>query len=61
MPTLHPIDASLPIEERLDAFVAQRASLLERVKGVRRAALLRSTSPRRSPRWLTATAARQGA
>ena len=41
MPTLRPIDVTLPLEERLDAFVAQRASLLERVTPMRRAALIR--------------------
>jgi TetR/AcrR family transcriptional regulator, regulator of autoinduction and epiphytic fitness len=39
-PTLEPIDVSLPLEERIDAFVEQRARLLETVTPVRRAALL---------------------
>ena len=55
MPTLHPIDTTLPIGERLDAFVAQRASLLERVTGVRRAALLREHESESIAAWLTAT------
>ena len=55
MPTLHPIDTKLPIGERLDAFVAQRASLLERVTGVRRAALLREHESETIAAWLTAT------
>jgi len=54
MPTLHAIDTALPIGERLDAFVAQRASLLERVTGVRRAALLREHESETIAAWLTA-------
>ena len=34
------MDASLPLSERIDAFVEQRARLYELIKGVRRAALL---------------------
>jgi TetR/AcrR family transcriptional regulator, regulator of autoinduction and epiphytic fitness len=40
MPTLQPVDASLPLSERIDAVVEQRARLYELSKGVRRAALL---------------------
>ena len=40
VPTLDPIDASMPLPERIEAFVAQRARLLETVTPVRRAALL---------------------
>jgi len=40
MPTLHPVDASLPLPERIDEFVDQRARLYELIKGVRRGALL---------------------
>jgi AcrR family transcriptional regulator len=40
LPTLEPIDVSLPLPERIDAFVDQRARLLETVTPVRRAALL---------------------
>jgi TetR/AcrR family transcriptional regulator of autoinduction and epiphytic fitness len=40
MPTLRPVDASLPLEERIDQFTRQRARLYERIGGVRRAALL---------------------
>jgi AcrR family transcriptional regulator len=54
MPTLHVIDPELPIEERLDEFVAQRARLLERVKGVRRAALLREHESETIAAWLSA-------
>jgi TetR/AcrR family transcriptional regulator, regulator of autoinduction and epiphytic fitness len=39
-PTLEPVDLSLGLEERIDAFVAQRARLLEEITPVRRAALL---------------------
>jgi AcrR family transcriptional regulator len=39
-PTIEPIDLSLPLPERIDAFVSQRARLLEEVTPVRRAALL---------------------
>jgi AcrR family transcriptional regulator len=55
MPTLHAIDSALPIEERLDAFVSQRASLLERVTSVRRAALLREHESETIAAWLVAT------
>ena len=44
----------LPLEERLDAFVAQRASLLERVTGVRRAALIREHESETIAGWLNA-------
>jgi TetR/AcrR family transcriptional regulator of autoinduction and epiphytic fitness len=40
LPTLEAIDVSLPLPERIDAFVAQRTRLLETVTPVRRAALL---------------------
>ena len=55
MPTLHPVDPDLPFEERLDAFIAQRTSLLERVTGVRRAALLREHESETIAGWLDAT------
>jgi AcrR family transcriptional regulator len=54
MPTLRPIDRSLPLEERLDAFVAQRAHLLEMVTGVRRAALLLEHESETVAAWLGA-------
>jgi AcrR family transcriptional regulator len=54
MPTLHAIDTTLPLGERLDAFVEQRASLLERVTSVRRAALLREHESETIAAWLTA-------
>jgi TetR/AcrR family transcriptional regulator, regulator of autoinduction and epiphytic fitness len=40
MPTLRPIDASLPLDERIARFTEQRARLYELIAGVRRAALL---------------------
>lgn len=40
VPTLERIDASMPLPERIEAFVAQRTRLLETVTPVRRAALL---------------------
>jgi TetR/AcrR family transcriptional regulator of autoinduction and epiphytic fitness len=40
MPTLAPVDASLPFDERIDQFTRQRARLYELIAGVRRAALL---------------------
>jgi TetR/AcrR family transcriptional regulator, regulator of autoinduction and epiphytic fitness len=40
VPTIRPVDASLPLTERIDEFVAQRCGVFERVAGVRRAALL---------------------
>jgi TetR/AcrR family transcriptional regulator of autoinduction and epiphytic fitness len=40
IPTLKPIDASLPLPERIEAFAEQRTRLLESITPVRRAALL---------------------
>ena len=37
---LRPVDASRPLPERIDAFVAERARMLERITPVRRAAVL---------------------
>ncbi len=37
---LEPVDSSLPLPERLDAFVAQRARLLEESSSLRQAAIL---------------------
>jgi AcrR family transcriptional regulator len=55
MPTLRPVDPSLPLGERLDAFVAQRAGLLDRVTGMRRAALLLEHESETIHGWLEAT------
>jgi TetR/AcrR family transcriptional regulator, regulator of autoinduction and epiphytic fitness len=40
VPTLVPVDSSLPLDERIEQFVAQRSRLYERIGGVRRAGLL---------------------
>jgi AcrR family transcriptional regulator len=40
VPTLRPVDATLPLDERIEQFVAQRARLYELIGGVRRAGLL---------------------
>jgi hypothetical protein len=40
VPTLIPVDSSLPLEERVDQFADQRARLYEQIAGVRRAGLL---------------------
>jgi AcrR family transcriptional regulator len=54
VPTLRPVDPSLPLEQRLDAFLEQRCRLLERVKGVRRAALLLEPESEGVAAWLAA-------
>jgi AcrR family transcriptional regulator len=54
MPTLRPVDPTLPLDVRLDAFVAQRARLLEQVKGVRRAALLLEHESQTIAGWINA-------
>ena len=51
-PTLEPIDVSLPLEERIDAFVEQRARLLEAITPVRRAALLLEPNSEVVSGWL---------
>lgn len=51
-PTLEPIDLSLPLGERIDAFVSQRARLLEEITPVRRAALLREHDSEVVAGWL---------
>jgi TetR/AcrR family transcriptional regulator, regulator of autoinduction and epiphytic fitness len=54
-PTLDPIDLTLPLPERIDAFVAQRARLLEEVTPVRRAALLLEPESEVVAGWLQST------
>jgi AcrR family transcriptional regulator len=54
MPTLRPVDTSLPLPDRIDAFVAQRARLYELIKGVRRAALLMEPESHAVAGWLEA-------
>jgi TetR/AcrR family transcriptional regulator, regulator of autoinduction and epiphytic fitness len=53
MPTLRPVDASLPLEERIDAFTRQRARLYELIGGVLRAALLIEHESPAVAGWLT--------
>jgi TetR/AcrR family transcriptional regulator, regulator of autoinduction and epiphytic fitness len=55
VPTLQPIDASLPLAERIDAFVEQRTQLLETVTPVRRAALLLEPESEVVAGWLQST------
>jgi TetR/AcrR family transcriptional regulator, regulator of autoinduction and epiphytic fitness len=55
VPTLDPIDVSLPLAERIEAFVAQRARLLETVTPVRRAALLLEPESEVVAGWLQST------
>ena len=53
-PTLRPIDPSLPLAQRIDEFIAQRARLCETISGVRRGALLiEHESPTVAERLLT--------
>ena len=53
MPTLHPIDATLPLAERIEQFTRQRARLYELIRGVRRAALLIEHESPAAAAWLT--------
>jgi AcrR family transcriptional regulator len=53
MPTLHPIDTTLPLDERIAEFTTQRARLYELVGGVRRAALLIEHESSAVAGWLT--------
>jgi TetR/AcrR family transcriptional regulator, regulator of autoinduction and epiphytic fitness len=55
VPTLEPIDPSLPLPERIEAFVEQRARLLETVTPVRRAALLLEPESEVVSNWLQTT------
>jgi TetR/AcrR family transcriptional regulator, regulator of autoinduction and epiphytic fitness len=54
VPTLRPVDAALPLDERLGAFVEQRCRLFEQVKGVRRAALIKEHESESIATWLDA-------
>ena len=47
------MDATLPLGERIEAFVGQRTRLFERVKGVRRAALLMEPESQAVAGWLS--------
>jgi AcrR family transcriptional regulator len=53
VPTLVPVDSSLPLEERIDQFARQRARLYERIGGVRRAGLLIEHESSSVAGWLT--------
>jgi TetR/AcrR family transcriptional regulator, regulator of autoinduction and epiphytic fitness len=53
MPTLRPVDATLPLAERIDQFTRQRARLYELIRGVRRAALLIEHESPAAAAWLT--------
>jgi AcrR family transcriptional regulator len=50
--TLEPVDVELPLPERIDAFVAERARLLEAISPVRRAALLLEPDSATVSGWL---------
>jgi AcrR family transcriptional regulator len=53
MPTLSPVDASLPLAERIEQLTRQRARLYELIGGVRRAALLIEHESPAVAGWLT--------
>jgi TetR/AcrR family transcriptional regulator of autoinduction and epiphytic fitness len=53
VPTLVPVDSSLPFAERLPQFVDQRARLYEQIAGVRRAGLLIEHESSSVAGWLT--------
>lgn len=54
-PTLVPIELTLPLDERIDAFVEQRARMLEAITPVRRAALLLEPRSEVVSGWLQST------
>jgi TetR/AcrR family transcriptional regulator, regulator of autoinduction and epiphytic fitness len=54
MPTLHPVDATLPLDDRVDQFTRQRARLHERIGGVWRAAVRIEHESPAVAGWLTA-------
>jgi AcrR family transcriptional regulator len=60
VPTLVPVDSSLPLADRIDQFVAQRSRLYEQIGGVRRAGLLIEHESSSVAGWI-ATARRQKA
>jgi TetR/AcrR family transcriptional regulator, regulator of autoinduction and epiphytic fitness len=60
VPTLVPVDSSLPLQERIEQFTQQRARLYEQIGGVRRAGLLIEHESTSVAGWL-ATARRQKA
>jgi TetR/AcrR family transcriptional regulator, regulator of autoinduction and epiphytic fitness len=60
VPTLVPVDSSLPLAERIEQFVQQRSRLYEQIGGVRRAGLLIEHESTSVAGWL-ATARQQKA
>ena len=54
VPTLVPIDSSLPLPERIEQFAQQRARLYEQIGGVRRAGLLIEHESNSVAGWLAA-------
>jgi TetR/AcrR family transcriptional regulator, regulator of autoinduction and epiphytic fitness len=54
MPTLHPVDATLALDDRIDQFTRQRARLHERIGGVWRAAVRIEHESPAVAGWLTA-------
>jgi TetR/AcrR family transcriptional regulator, regulator of autoinduction and epiphytic fitness len=60
VPTLVPVDSSLPLQERIEQFAQQRARLYEQIGGVRRAGLLIEHESTSVAGWL-ATARQQKA
>jgi AcrR family transcriptional regulator len=53
VPTLVPVDSSLPLDERIEQFVQQRSRLYEQIGGVRRAGLLIEHESTSVAGWLT--------
>jgi TetR/AcrR family transcriptional regulator, regulator of autoinduction and epiphytic fitness len=54
VPTLVPVDSSLPLPERIEQFAQQRARLYEQIGGVRRAGLLLEHESNSVAGWLAA-------
>jgi TetR/AcrR family transcriptional regulator of autoinduction and epiphytic fitness len=53
VPTLRPVDTSLPLQERIEQFAEQRGRLYELIGGVRRAGLLLEHESSSVAGWLT--------
>jgi AcrR family transcriptional regulator len=60
VPTLVPVDSSLPLDERIEQFIQQRSRLYEQIGGVRRAGLLIERESTSVAGWI-ATARQQKA
>jgi len=54
VPTLRPVDSTLPLPDRIEQFVKQRARLYEQIGGVRRAGLLLEHESNSVAGWLAA-------